>query len=285
MVISRADWVRRAMRKFGLQEKKVEAALDRISAQVEEHRKEKGARSLTKEQKRQVRMLRDAARKMLGYATHIEVSTLQPLIAVVDVPLGKLIAECELLSNKKQTPKRDDGFERRLAAEEARLLLPKSFGRLQHWYELTAILCGTESAGSMRSACRRLRQQLPGMVDDRKAAYYKIEAELEAERSKQKAELAELEAEQVELKAKLVELEAKKDKYKAKLVELLGEQKVNSLEAALDLNLCLEAAVSELARLEVVIRRTILPPSPSYPTAVICGPRSGTLQVPCDLSD
>lgn len=161
---SRAEQVRLAVRKFRLAPEQVEAALGRIDAQMEEHNRQKVITfTMTKEQKDHVRMLGVAANKTLQYAASNKLpEALRAIIGASEIPqmLRELMSACEHLSNRKQKPKRDDGFEKRLAAEEAILLLPPH-SPFKRWHELAAILYGTGDPADVRRACRTLQDKLP----------------------------------------------------------------------------------------------------------------------------
>jgi len=157
--MSRPDRVRRAVKKFDLSPGAIEAALDRIKAKLAEREREKSSNLLgNKEGRKQIQMLRDAARKTLGYTRSDRLPpTLRNVIAATDVPamLEELCKWCEVVLGKKLTPKRDDGYEKLLAAEEA--WRPQS---LKHWSELTAILYGTGEIADVSRACRAFRDRL-----------------------------------------------------------------------------------------------------------------------------
>jgi hypothetical protein len=120
--------------------------------------------TMTKEQKDHVRMLGIAANKTLQYAASDKLpEAFRAIIGATEIPemLNELMRACEYLSNRKQKPKRDDGFEKRLAAEEAILLLPPRSRSFKGWYELAAILYGTGDPADVRRACRTLQEKLP----------------------------------------------------------------------------------------------------------------------------
>ena len=155
--MSRPDRVRRAVKKFDLSPGAIEAALDRIKAKLAEREREKSSNLLgNKEGRKQIQMLRDAARKTLGYTRSDRLPpTLRNVIAATDVPamLEELCKWCEVVLGKKLTPKRDDGYEKLLAAEEAWVPGPgRGIGR-----------------GSPARACHRPTRRSAGRCLDRVA--------------------------------------------------------------------------------------------------------------------
>jgi hypothetical protein len=181
---SRAERVRLAVRKFRLAPEQVEAALGRIDAQMEERKRQKDATlAMTKEEKDRVRMLGIAASKTLQYAASDKLPVaLRALIGASEIPemLKEMMRACKHLSNQKQKPKRDDGFEKRLAAEEAVLLLPSGSQSLKHWNELAAILYGTGDPADVHRACRTLRENLPADLALRKKRLTELKTQVAA---------------------------------------------------------------------------------------------------------
>lgn len=183
--MSRKERVRRAV-EIGYSPDEIGAALDRIEAKLAKRDRDKAANFFgNKEERKQIQMLRDAARKTLGYTRSDRLPlALRHLIAGTEVPemLGELCGWCEIVLSKKLTPKRDDAPEKLLAAEEALLLRPQSLSEAQtkQWHKVTAILFGTGKIADVRSACRTFRKRLPGQLEATKTRLVQLRARLSA---------------------------------------------------------------------------------------------------------
>jgi hypothetical protein len=163
--MSRAERVRLAVRKFKLERKKVEAALDWIDAELKKRDRERNHHLWGNKAARQhVRMLRDAARKTLAYTKSDKLpQTLWAAFTLSEIPgmLQALHDTCDLVLSNKLTPKRDDGHEKRLAVEQAILLLPGHAKSMTSIPELAAVLYGITSALDLRRAWRRFNEKAP----------------------------------------------------------------------------------------------------------------------------
>jgi hypothetical protein len=177
----RAERVRRAAGKFSLQTEDVEAALDRIEKEVRERRRRSMQDFLgTKAERHHVRSLADAAAKTLAYARSDNLPIgLRSMIAASEMleMLHSLNDLCREVLRSSTITKRDDGFEKRLAAREALLLLPPPRST-RRWHGLAAILYGSDDAADVRRACRTLREQLPGKRAQAERDLERLKAEL-----------------------------------------------------------------------------------------------------------
>ena len=134
-----------------------------------------------KEERERVELLAAAARKTLAYAKRADLPPgLGAMIASTYIPdmLRELVRMCDFVLGKKLSPRRTDGRERMLAAEEAILLLPRHIKSLKRWQELLVILYGTNDVDGMRWACRRFRVWQLVDLAQKKAKLERLRAEL-----------------------------------------------------------------------------------------------------------
>jgi ADP-heptose:LPS heptosyltransferase len=167
---SRLGRVQLAVRKFGLLPEQVEAALDRIDVRFANSPQRVLIATLgNKTARDRCEGFINSAERTLSKARGKELpEAVKGFIEYTELvdKLELVIAMSKSITKTKQQPSRTDGYERRIAAEEACSLLLGRRWSLKNWHELAAILYGTADPADVRRACRSLREHAKQQLVD-----------------------------------------------------------------------------------------------------------------------
>lgn len=168
--LPRAERVRLAAEKFKLAPQAVEAQLDWIAEELQK-RDRHDKLSGDKNSRKQVKMLRNSARKTMDYAMNDKLPAMLGALFAASDMLGMLKTmhdTCDVVLSSKLTPRRDDadGFEKRAAAHAALVLLSGQPSR-RECQELTAILYGARDAAAVRAAFKAFVKEVAKALEEK----------------------------------------------------------------------------------------------------------------------